>query len=106
MTDVPINVSCKFEMYIFEFALVMNENVLFAFLNAIIFFKINTVNLFNSRPYVSLFGMKTKAAVFRHRLACNKIKKKKKKTTKNSGRADMTSDFKFDISNYMGKPKR
>ena len=38
MTDIPINVSCKFEMYMFEFALVMNENVLFAFLNAIIFF--------------------------------------------------------------------
>ena len=26
MTDIPIYLSCKFEMYIFEIVLVMNEN--------------------------------------------------------------------------------
>ena len=32
MTDIPVYVSGKFEMYIFKIALVINENVRFAFL--------------------------------------------------------------------------
>ena len=32
MTDIPIYVSCKFEMYIFKIALVISENVRIAFL--------------------------------------------------------------------------
>ena len=32
MTDIPVYVSCKFEMYIFKIALVISENVRIAFL--------------------------------------------------------------------------
>ena len=32
MTDILVNVSCKFEMYIFKIAQVINENVRIAFL--------------------------------------------------------------------------
>ena len=32
MTDILVNVSCKFEMYIFKIAKVINENVRIAFL--------------------------------------------------------------------------
>ena len=32
MTDIPVYVSCKFGMYIFKIALVISENVCFAFL--------------------------------------------------------------------------
>ena len=32
MADILVNVSCKFEMYIFEIALVIGENVPIAFL--------------------------------------------------------------------------
>ena len=32
MTDILINVSCKFEMYIFNITQVINENVRIAFL--------------------------------------------------------------------------
>ena len=32
MTDIPVYVSCKFEMYIFKIALVISENVCIAFL--------------------------------------------------------------------------
>ena len=32
MTDILVNVSCKFEMYIFKIAYVINENVRIAFL--------------------------------------------------------------------------
>ena len=32
MTDIIVNVSCKFEMYIFKIAQVINENVRIAFL--------------------------------------------------------------------------
>ena len=32
MTDRPVYVSCKFEMYIFKIALVISENVCIAFL--------------------------------------------------------------------------
>ena len=32
MADIPIYVSCKFEMYIFKTALVISENVYTAFL--------------------------------------------------------------------------
>ena len=32
MTDILVSVSCKFEMYIFKFALVISENVRIAFL--------------------------------------------------------------------------
>ena len=32
MTDILVNVSCKFEMYIFKIAQVVNENVRIAFL--------------------------------------------------------------------------
>ena len=32
MTDILVNVSCKFEMYIFKIAQVINENVCIAFL--------------------------------------------------------------------------
>ena len=32
ITDILVNVSCKFEMYIFKIAQVINENVRIAFL--------------------------------------------------------------------------
>ena len=32
MTDILVNVSCKFEMYIFKIAQVINENIHIAFL--------------------------------------------------------------------------
>ena len=32
MADIPVYVSCKFEMYIFKIALVISENVCIAFL--------------------------------------------------------------------------
>ena len=32
VTDIPVYVPCKFEMYIFKVALVINENVRIAFL--------------------------------------------------------------------------
>ena len=32
MTDIPVYVSCKFEMYIFKIVLVISENVCIAFL--------------------------------------------------------------------------
>ena len=32
VADIPGNVSCKFEMYIFKIALVISENVCIAFL--------------------------------------------------------------------------
>ena len=32
MTDIPVYVFCKFEMYIFKIALVISENVCIAFL--------------------------------------------------------------------------
>ena len=32
MTDIPVYVSCKFEMYIFKIALVISENVCIAFI--------------------------------------------------------------------------
>ena len=41
MTDILVNVSCKFEMYIFTIAQVINENVRIAFLYVLsIFFAI------------------------------------------------------------------
>ena len=35
MTDRPVYVSCKFEMYVFKIALVISENVCIAFLNVL-----------------------------------------------------------------------
>ena len=35
MIDILINVSCKFEMYIFKIAQVINENGLIAFLHVL-----------------------------------------------------------------------
>ena len=32
MTDIPVDISCKFEMFISKFALVISENVRIAFL--------------------------------------------------------------------------
>ena len=32
MTDIPVYISCKFELYIFKIALVISENVRIAFL--------------------------------------------------------------------------
>ena len=32
VTDIPVDVPCKFEMYIFKVAQVISENVRFAFL--------------------------------------------------------------------------
>ena len=32
MADIPVYVSCRFEMYIFKIALVISENVCIAFL--------------------------------------------------------------------------
>ena len=32
MTDIPVYVSCKFEMYIFKIALIKSENICIAFL--------------------------------------------------------------------------
>ena len=42
MTDILVNVSCKFEMYIFEIAQVINENVRIAFLYVLSIFFLNT----------------------------------------------------------------
>ena len=35
MTDILVNVSCKFEMYIFKIAKVINRNVRIAFLDVL-----------------------------------------------------------------------
>ena len=40
MTDILVNVSCKFEMYIFKIAHVINENVRTAFLYVLIYMKL------------------------------------------------------------------
>ena len=42
MIDILVNVSCKFEMYIFKIAQVINENVRIAFLYAQSIFIIST----------------------------------------------------------------
>ena len=44
MRDIPVYVSCKFEMYIFKIALVISENLRIAFLYVLsIFMKVNAV---------------------------------------------------------------
>ena len=40
MADIPVYVSCKFEMYIFKIALVISENVCIAFLYVLSIFVI------------------------------------------------------------------
>ena len=42
MKDILVNVSCKFEMYIFKIAQVINENVCIAFLYVLSIFKLET----------------------------------------------------------------
>ena len=39
MKDIPVYVSCKFEMYIFKIALVISENVRIAFLYVLSIYK-------------------------------------------------------------------
>ena len=39
VTNIPVYVSCKFEMYIFKISLVINENVCFAFLYVLSIFE-------------------------------------------------------------------
>ena len=58
ITDILVNVSCKFEMYIFKVAQVINENVRIAFLYVLSIYTIISgelllrINVFllNSRP--------------------------------------------------------
>ena len=46
MTDIPVYVSCKFEMYIIKIALVISENVRIAFLYVLSI----VMAVLNSRP--------------------------------------------------------
>ena len=43
MTDILVNVSCKFEMYIFKIAQVINENVRIAFLYVLSILSTDTI---------------------------------------------------------------
>ena len=43
MTDIPVYVSCKLEMYIFKIALVISENVCIAFLYELSIVEIFTI---------------------------------------------------------------
>ena len=51
MTDIPVYVSCKFEMYIFKVALVISENVCIAFLYVLSIFysEYSTVCIANTK---------------------------------------------------------
>ena len=45
MTDIHVNVSCKFEMYIFKIAQVINENVRIAFLYVLSIYYLHSISV-------------------------------------------------------------
>ena len=59
MRDIPVYVSCKFEMYIFKIALVISENVRIAFLYVLsIFLKQSIETVGEVFPYKTVSNHK------------------------------------------------
>ena len=49
MTDIPVYVSCKFEMYIFKIALIKSGNICIAFLYVLSIIKIHVIIIIKAR---------------------------------------------------------
>ena len=55
VTDLPVYVPCRFEMYIFKFALVISENVRIAFLYVLSIFSLTFYNRASSNLAIQVF---------------------------------------------------